>query len=186
MSPESPLERIIRELDAHGIQYMVAGSLASTYHGDPRTTQDMDLVIVASKAELDRFVEDLDPQQFYVSREASEEAWARRGQFNVVDLASGWKTDLILCKERPFSRSEFERRERGAVFGTEVFVATAEDTILAKLEWALHGESERQLRDVVGILEVSGGSIDRRYIEKWVPELGVEGLWEEVRSRAGL
>jgi len=72
----------------------------------------------------------------------------------VVDLASGSKTALILCKERPFSRSEFERRERGVVFDIQVSAATAEDAILAKLEWALHGESERQLRDVVGILEV--------------------------------
>jgi hypothetical protein len=163
---------------------MVAGSLASTYHGDPRTTRDMDLVIRASKAELDQFVRGLDAAQYYVSPEAVEEAWRRRGQFNVVDLESGWKTDLILCKDRPFSRSEFERRERGIVFGTEIFVATAEDTILAKLEWALQGESERQLRDVVGILEVSGASIDRRYIERWAGELGVEALWQRVQSEA--
>ena len=71
------------------------------------------------------------------------------------------------------------------VFGTEVFVATAEDTILAKLEWALHGESERQLRDVVGVLEVSGSSIDRGYIEQWAGELGVEALWQRVQSEAG-
>jgi hypothetical protein len=181
---ESPLEPIVRELDAQGIPYMVAGSLASTYHGDPRTTRDMDLVILASKTEVDRFVEDLDPAQFYVSREAAEEAWRRGGQFEVVDLASGWKTDLILCKDRPFSLSEFERSERGTVFGTEVFVATAEDTILAKLEWALHGESERQLRDVVGILEVSGTSLDRSYIERWAGELGVDELWQRVQLEA--
>jgi hypothetical protein len=161
---------------------MVAGSLASTYHGDPRTTRDMDLVIQVSKVELDRFVRGLDATQFYVSCEAAEEAWRRQGQFNVVELESGWKTDLILCKDRPFSRSEFQRRERGVVFGTEVFVATAEDTILAKLEWALQGESERQLRDVVGILEMSGSSIDRSYIESWTHELGIEALWQRVQS----
>jgi hypothetical protein len=61
-------------------------------------------------------------------------------------------------------------------------VATAEDTILAKLEWALQGESERQLRDVVGILEMSGSSIDRSYIESWTHELGIEALWQRVQS----
>jgi len=161
---------------------MVAGSLASTYHGDPRSTRDIDLVIRPAKPDLDRFVASLDPARFYVSAEAAEGAWQRRGQFNVVDLDSGWKTDLILCKDRPFSRSEFERRERGTVFEIEVFVATAEDTILAKLEWALQGESERQLRDVAGILELSGASLDRSYIERWARELGVEALWERVRS----
>jgi len=93
---------------------------------------------VSAEAPLERIVRGLDAAQYYVSPEAVEEAWRRRGQFNVVDLASGWKTDLILCKDRPFSRSEFERRERGIVFGTEVFVAAAEDTILAKLEWAVY------------------------------------------------
>lgn len=163
---------------------MVAGSLASSYHGDPRTTHDIDLVILPSKQALDRFVRDLDVTQFYVSPEAAEEAWRRSGQFNVVDLESGWKTDLILCKDRPFSRSEFERRELGRVFGTSVFIATAEDTILAKLEWALFGESERQLRDVVGVLEMSGSELDRDYIERWARELHVEVLWRRVQSEA--
>jgi hypothetical protein len=119
-----------------------------------------------------------------LSPEAAEEAWRRRGQFNVVDLESGWKTDLILCKDRPFSRSEFERRELGTVFGAPIFVATAEDTILAKLEWALCGESERQLRDAVGVLEMSGSELDRDYIEGWARELHVEALWHRVQSEA--
>jgi hypothetical protein len=108
---------------------MLAGSFASTYHGDPRTTNDIDLVIDPTREALEGFVRGL--------------------------------ADLILRKDRPFSRAEFERRQPAEIAGVVVFVATAEDTIVAKLEWARAGESERQLRDVIGILEVSGERLDR-------------------------
>jgi len=178
VSSQTALARIVAALDAFSIPHMIAGSFASTFHGEPRTTQDIDIVIDPSREALDRFVRSLAPEVFYVSAEAADEAWRRRGLFNVIDLASGWKVDLILRKERPFSRSEFERRERARILGVEVFVASAEDTILAKLEWAQLGESERQLRDVVGVIALRGESLDRGYVERWARELGVESLWE--------
>ena len=184
MTLDSPLGRIIHELDARGIPHMVAGSFASAYHGEPRTTRDIDLVIDPSRDAFDRLVAELDAERFYISAEAAEEAWRRRGQLNVVDLASGWKIDLILRKERPFSREEFSRRAPATILGTRVFVATAEDTILAKLEWARLGESERQLRDVIGVIEMSGSHLDPAYIAHWARELGVEGLWNRVRAEA--
>ncbi|MEN8160170.1 MAG: hypothetical protein ABFS41_08880 [Myxococcota bacterium] len=177
-----PLAAIVSELDRFGIPHMLAGSFASTYHGHPRTTNDIDLVIDPSRTALDEFVRALDPDRFYVSAEAARTAYERRGQFNVVLLDSGWKADLILRKERPFSRAEFERREPAEIAGTPLFVATAEDTIVAKLEWARAGESERQLRDVVGILEVSGEGLDRAYIARWVSELGLEDLWDRASA----
>jgi predicted nucleotidyltransferase len=100
--------------------------------------------------------------------------------FNVLLLESGWKVDLILCKDRAFSRSEFERRIRVDLAGVSVWMATAEDTIVAKLEWARAGESERQLRDVSGILEVAGRRLDRAYIERWVGVLGLRNLFARI------
>ncbi len=185
MSSKGALERIIASLDAARIPSMVAGSFASTFHGEPRTTNDIDLVIDPSRDSLAHFVRSLDPASFYVSSEAADQAWRQRGLFNVVDLASAWKVDLILRKERAFSRSEFERRMPARILGVAVHVATAEDTILAKLEWSQLGESERQLRDVVGVIELGGASLDRAYIERWVRELGVETLWERASAEAG-
>jgi len=163
---------------------MLAGSFASTYHGDPRTTNDIDLVVDPSREGLERFVRELDPERFYVSTEAAREAFERRGQFNVVLLDSGWKADLILRKDRAFSRAEFERRQPAEIAGVQVYVATAEDTIVAKLEWARAGESERQLRDVIGILEVSGERLDRNYIARWIAELDLKALWDRAKSEA--
>ena len=163
---------------------MVAGSHASSYHGDPRTTNDIDLVIQPTKAALEAFVAALSADRFYVSPEAAVEAYRRRGMFNVIDMETGLKIDLVLRKNRAFSEREFERRLPATIFGLPVFVATPEDTILSKLEWALAGGSERQLRDVAGVVAMTGAALDRAYIEHWARELGVSALWERVLREA--
>jgi hypothetical protein len=184
VSTGDALRRIIAPLDALGISHMVAGSFAGMAHGLVRFTHDIDLVIDPTRSQLDRFVAALSSDEFYVSGEAAEEAWRRRGQFNVIDMVTGWKTDLILVKQRPFSREEFRRRRAERLHGVEIYVATAEDTVLAKLEWSKLGESERQFRDVVGIVELRRDVLDRAYIEHWARELGVTDLWERVRREA--
>lgn len=182
MTQAASLARIVRELERAGIAHMVAGSVASAYHGEARSTVAIDLVIDPDRASLERFLGQLDPESTYVSREAALEALRRRGQFNVVFFDVGWKVDLILRKDRPFSEREFARREPAEIAGVPVFVATAEDTIVAKLEWAQAGESERQLRDVVGILQMRAGELDLDYVQHWVDELGLGDVWERAKS----
>ena len=98
--------------------------------------------------------------------------------FNVIDMSSGWKFDLILRKNRPFSVSEFKRRTTTSLLGVPVCIATAEDTIVAKLEWSKDsGGSERQRRDVAGILAMNDASLDIDYIERWVKSLGLAEEW---------
>lgn len=163
---------------------MVAGSFAAMAHGLVRMTHDIDLIVDPTREQLDQLVSTLPSDQFYVSPEAADEAWRRRGQFNVIDLTTGWKTDLILIKHRQFSREEFSRRRADSLFDVPIFVATAEDTILSKLEWARLGESDRQLRDAIGIIELRSTTLDRAYIERWVGELGVGALWERAQREA--
>jgi hypothetical protein len=137
LSTALSLQRVLSALAASEIPHMVAGSFAGMAHGLLRTTYDIDVIIDPTRAQLDRFVASLPADEFYVSPEAADEAWRRRGQFNVIDLATGWKTDLILIKRRAFSREEFSRRRPDSLFGVEIYVATAEDTILSKLDhWA--------------------------------------------------
>jgi hypothetical protein len=176
------LARIVAALNDAGIPHMVAGSFASTHHGVPRTTQDIDLVIEPTDAALRALVAGLSPQAYYVSEEAALDALRRRSMFNVIDLATGWKVDLIVRKARPFSVEEFRRRTAARLLGTDVFIATPEDTILTKLEWASMSGSERQLRDVAGVVEVKGGELDIEYIERWAAELGVVELWRRVMA----
>lgn len=185
MTPQAELLAAITDrLDAAGIPYMVVGSIAGSFHGEPRTTLDVDLVIDPSSDALRRFVDELPRDEYYADDNAAMEAFARRTSFNVIEQATGWKVDLLIRRERPFSRAEFERRTPVALFGRETPIATAEDTIIAKLEWAVAGESERQLRDVAGILSVSGATLDRAYLERWISELGLERAWHRAEALA--
>ena len=172
-------------LEAAEIPYMVVGSVAGSFHGHPRTTADVDIVIDPSAEALRAFVNALPDDEYYVSDTAAIEALDRRSSFNVIEHATGWKVDLLIRKDRAFSVTEFERRSGAPLFGRDTPVATAEDTVIAKLEWARAGESERQLRDVAGILEVNGESLDRDYIGRWVKQLGLEDPWRRALGLAG-
>lgn len=177
------LDRIIAKLEGAGVPYMVTGSVASSYHGRPRTTHDIDIVIDPAPSALRAFVESLLADGYYVDLASAMEALARRRQFNVIEQRTGWKIDLIVIKDRPFSRTEFARRRPGSVMGVRAFVTSREDAILSKLEWAAKSESERQLEDVAGILSV-GGELDREYLEEWVERLGLGDQWERARELA--
>lgn len=170
-------------LDAAGVPYMVAGSFASTYHGVPRSTHDVDIIIDPTDATLAMLLAALPDADYYVDHDAAKDALRRRSTFNVIDLATGWKVDLIIRKARPFSVEEMTRRQRGEIFGATVAIATAEDAIIAKLEWAKLSDSERQLRDVAGVLSVRAATLDVTYIEKWVAELGLETQWARAREQ---
>ena len=178
------LDRVARLLDAAGIPFMVAGSFASTAHGLPRSTQDLDLVIdPPSDATLEALLASIPADQYYFDADAARDALRRRSMFNVIDLVSGWKVDLIVRKNRAFSRDEFARRMKMSVLGVPVFVASPEDTIVAKLEWSkLAGGSERQRRDVAGIVATVGTALDRAHIERWVRELDLAEEWEAAKT----
>jgi hypothetical protein len=180
------LERLVRVLDGAGVPFMVAGSFASTAHGLPRTTQDLDLVIdPPSPQALDALVASMSPEEYYVDADAARDALRRRSMFNIVDHASGWKVDFIVRKNRAFSREEFARRTPMSLLDVPVFMATPEDTIVAKLEWSKQsGGSERQRRDIGGIIATVGERLDSAYIWRWVVDLGLTEEWREAQSTA--
>jgi hypothetical protein len=106
--------------------------------------------------------------------------------FNVIDLTTGWKIDLIVRKSRAFSQEEFRRRQRIELQNLALFVATAEDVIVSKLEWSKLAQSHRQIEDVAGILRMRWESLDHSYLEKWIRELGLKTEWEDARRAAGI
>ena len=172
-------------LDQSGIPYMIVGSIASSYHGEPRATRYLDVVIDPSVEALRRFVAALATKDFYVDGDSALEALRDRGQFNVIEQATGWKVDLVIRKDRPFSIEEFGRRLAAELVGVPSFVATAEDMIIAKLEWAKRGESERQLRDVSAMLATGRGMLDLSYLKHWVSALGLRDEWQAAVTASG-
>jgi hypothetical protein len=181
-APGGLLRKIITALEAALIPHMVVGSFASTAHGEPRTTRDLDLVIDPRLDQLNQLLGALDAEHYYVDPDVARDALRRRSMFNIIEIATGWKLDLVIRKARPFSIEEMQRRTVTKILGMDVPTATAEDTIIAKLEWAKLGASDRQLEDVAGILRVRGGDLDFDYIERWVTELGLAEPWHRARA----
>ncbi|MEO8702831.1 MAG: hypothetical protein ABI867_22495 [Kofleriaceae bacterium] len=179
-----PLRTIVALLEHASIPYMVVGSFASMVHGEPRTTHDLDVVIDPTAASLEAFLASIDAEQFYVDPDVARDALQRRSMFNVIDMATAWKLDLIVRKDRPFSIEELRRRTPQRIVDLDIATATAEDTVIAKLEWSKDGGSERQLSDVAGILRIRHGSLDLDYIDRWVSELELHAQWSRARALA--
>ncbi|MBZ5615551.1 MAG: hypothetical protein LAO23_16200 [Acidobacteriia bacterium] len=184
MSVSEVFQRISSALDQSGIGYMLTGSFASAHYGAPRSTQDIDLVIEATPAQLRKFIEALPSSEYYADWDTALEAYNRQSMFNVIDLATGWKIDLIIRKSRAFSLEEFRRRQRVTLHNVPLFVASAEDVVLAKLEWAKLAQSQRQIEDAAAILRVRWGAMDHSYLEKWITELRLINEWGDARSAA--
>ena len=166
------LKRLVALLEAAEISYMLAGSLGSSFHGRPRATNDVDLVIAPTESQFRRFLSSLG-STYYVSEEAAVGALHQGSAFNVIDMNTQWKADLRVRHARPFSLMEFRRRQRATVLGLDVWVVSPEDAILSKLEWAKESDSQQQMEDVLGIVQAQRGNLDEQYLLKWGEDLGV-------------
>lgn len=175
------LETLVQLLERSAIPYMVTGSLASSYHGEPRSTRDVDIVIDPDPQALEMLAEGLAAAGFYIDRDVALKALVSRSQFNAIG-PDATKVDFIVRRDRPFSIEEFRRRQPADLLGTAGFVATAEDVVLAKLEWAAASGSERQLDDAAGIVAIASG-LDLAYIDRWAAVLGVDDTWQAIRNQ---
>lgn len=185
MTTREIFRRIVAALESAEIPYMVTGSFASSYHGTPRATQDIDIVIAPTLESLDKLLKAFPESKYYVSTESAHEALSKKSLFNLIDNETGWKVDFIIQKGRPFSQEEFKRRIQIELFGTQLYVASAEDVILSKMEWAAASESDRQINDVAGILSSRPQELDQEYLEHWIRELALEQEWRKAKKLSG-
>jgi hypothetical protein len=186
MNGQELLSRLCSALEHAGITYMLTGSLASSVHGVPRASNDFDIVIAPTVEQLRKLKMLLPESQYYFDLDEAVDTLRRKRQFNVIDLTSGWKVDFIIRKSRPFSLTEFARRLQIDFEGVKLYVATAEDVIIAKLEWAKIGGSQRQIEDVAGILKIRSNELDWDYIRRFVADLDIDDQWREALKTAGL
>ena len=145
MTQQDFLAEVAKHLETAKIPYMVVGSVSSGFHGQPRATNDIDIVIDPTPAQLDLWLTLLG-NQYYVDAEGARDALRRRSMFNIIIFSEGYKADLIIRKDRPFSVEELGRRKTEDLSGRLLPVATAEDAILSKLEWNLISPSEHRCR----------------------------------------
>jgi hypothetical protein len=175
-------------LDAVRCDYFIGGSVASSLQGEPRATNDVDFVVAMPRLRVRAFAERLGPD-FEVDEEMLRDALGRGGSANLYYLPFVTKIDIFGLGATPYDECEFSRRRRVRVrsTGEELTVKSPEDTVLRKLLWYRDGGevSEKQWRDVVEVLRVSGPQLDAGYLDGWAPRLRVEPLLERARSAAG-
>lgn len=173
--------RVVAELERLGVEYLVGGSLASSVHGRPRATQDVDLVARIAGAHVDAFVAALS-DDFYVDADMIHDAIRRRASFNVVHLESMLKVDIFVFSGDDLAREEMKRRVSVPLRSKLVWFASAEDIVIQKLDWYRKGEgiSERQWRDAVGVVAVQGERFDADYARRWAKHLELDELLERV------
>lgn len=172
-----------------GVPYVIGGSLASTLYGMVRTTQDSDIVAEMRREHLQPFVSALQAE-FYVDEEMIADSIQRNSSFNIIHRETMFKVDVFIPRPSPFLQSQLARAKRQTfTFEQEVSAkfASPEDTILSKLEWyRMGGEaSERQWRDILGVLKTRAGDLDLEYLKKWAGELKVGDLLERALNEAG-
>ena len=178
---------LIRALEDLRVDYLVGGSLASSYHGTPRSTQDVDLVADLKLAHVPLLVARLE-DRYYMDRDRMLQAVRSRSTFNVIFLRTMFKIDVFVLRDDPLEREEMRRRERVVAGGERLEIASAEDTVLQKLAWYRRGgeTSSRQWDDVLGVLKVGRESLDHAYLRQWAPHLGVADLLEQALGDAGI
>jgi hypothetical protein len=189
---DGPLEltlRVVRMLDELGIAYVLGGSLASSLVGEPRATADIDLAIRIDLDQVSALVGALS-RDFYISEEAVKDAVRRGTSFNAVHLESVTKVDLFVLGDDVLDRRQLERRVRVLVTEDppqQLWIGSAEDQILRKLAWYRAGGqvSDRQWRDVIGILAVQSGRLDLEELRTAAEELGLSDLVERAIAEAG-
>lgn len=185
MSDKEPFDVLLlvtELLDKLGVLYVLGGSLASTAYGQTRTTVDADVVADLRSDQVRPFVQALQAQ-FYVDEGAAADAIGHKSSFNLLHLDTMFKVDIFIPKGRPFDQQQMARRRARIIYDNpvqKIWFVSPEDIILAKLEWfRLGGEvSERQWRDVLGVIRTQGDLLDEAYLRQWATFLNVADLLE--------
>lgn len=171
------------------IDYWLGGSLASSVHGEPRSTHDVDFVVDMRARDVSGLVARLSPD-YHVSESYVHESVSRRGSFQVVHKEGYHRIDVFVKKDEPFAHEQHRRRTRTVIdpaTGRALWITSAEDIVLQKLVWYRKGDevSDRQWRDVLGVLKANPG-LDRSHLERWAGELDVSDLLSRALAHAGL
>lgn len=178
------LQKVVEIFERLGIPYLITGSVAAMAFGEPRLTNDIDIVAATEEKHVKDLVMGFPPDEFTISEEMVREAIRCQRQFNIIHPAFGIKIDVIIKQDTPFDNSRFERVHR--IYPAESYqanFAAPEDVIIKKMEYYKAGGSEKHLRDIAGILKISGEMVDWDYITEWAKRLDLTEVWDAVRGR---
>lgn len=186
MEQHELLRRVTAVLEQIKISHLLVGSYGSAAWGEPRFTRDIDIVVALTPDDVPALERAFPFPEYYLSTEAAQDAIRRGGQFNVIHPTSGNKVDFILARRDAWGRSQLARRRKVELEpGLRAYVAAPEDVIISKMDYYREGGSEKHLRDITGILRVSGQEVDRAYVAKWARSLELDEIWQAILRRLG-
>jgi len=181
----SAIEPVIKAFEELGISYYIGGSIASSAYGIARATLDVDLISNLKPYQVNSLVKKLKPD-YFIDENMIQDAIQTTSSFNLIHLETMLKVDVFILKEKLYSQKAFERKRRDTIDvennSLQIYLCSAEDIILNKLEWYKLGEkvSERQWLDVLGVIKVQGNLLDVEYLKHWAKELDISDLLERA------
>jgi len=177
------IQLFVRPLHAIGIDYMISGSVASMYFGEPRLTLDVDLVLHLEAADVAKLSKVFPAESYYLPPEdvlVLEQRRPSRGHFNVIHHETGMKADCYPSRSHPYWEWAWKNRRSETMDGGDVWFAPPEYVILWKLEFWREGGGDKHLRDIAGMRSVSGETFDQKFLAESTQVLGLAGIWRKV------
>ncbi len=187
--PRSLVGTFVSRLEKLEIPYVVTGAVASSIYGEPRLTNDVDLIMMMRIEDIERFVQAFAPTEFYCPPAEVlkiEIRRSHRGHFNLIHHDTGTKADIYLAGEDELHRWALSEKRSMAIEGERVRVAPPEYVIVRKLEYYREGGSEKHLRDIAGMVELSSEEIDFKQLEGFIHRYGLQKEWTKAKRIAGL
>jgi hypothetical protein len=181
MDQSELLAYLCQQFNRVGIPYLITGSQATIAYGEPRFTNDIDVVAELTSSNVEEFCRGFPAPEYYVSLPAASEAVASCGMFNIIHPSSGLKIDVVISKDTVFDKLQLERRIK-ILLSSELHAdfISPEDIILKKMDWHRMGGGERHLRDIAGVMRIQGDKLDREYIAEQAAKLNVHDIWQEL------
>lgn len=179
------LRHAVNALEQLKVPYLVVGSIASIAYGEARFTQDIDIVAAFEMRHTGGILAAFPPDEFFLSESAIRDSIRTGLPFNVIHPSSGNKIDFMLPRSDRWSTTQMSRRRAVRLLpDRDVMTASPEDVILGKLWYYAEGGGDRHLRDIAGILRISGAQVDRQEVERWAKDLGYLEIWRELVAMA--
>lgn len=178
------LKHLVKVFESLGIPYFVTGSMVSIFYGEPRFTNDIDVVADIKEEHISGLLRFFSEKEFYLSEDAIRDAIKRKYQFNIIHPSSGLKIDITICKKNEFDNSRFKRIKKiTPIKDMQTNFSSPEDVIIMKMKYYKAGESEKHIRDITSMLKVSDNIINRDYINLWAKKLDLLDIWNDILNK---
>lgn len=180
--------KVLESFEKLQIPYMISGSVGAMLFGEPRMTNDIDIVVELETERVQELLDQFDEEHYYYpSVEFVKEAIQRKSQFNIIHMGSGSKVDIIIKKSTKFGEIEFSRKMKVPFTADfDAYSASPEDIILSKMGFYHMSGSDKHIKDIVSMLIISGDEIDQEYLVEWISKMGFQDIWNIIqKAKAG-